>query len=84
MTRVRISTTTSLYATGLLDYIASEFSSRYPKARVEFIAVGSGAALKLAEGKDVCAMLVHEPSLEKRYLEKESLKAGKSSRTITS
>lgn len=68
--RVRISTTTSLYATGLLDYLASKFSSRYPGVRVEFIAVGTGAALKLAERRDVCAVLIHEPGLEKQYLEK--------------
>ncbi|MEO3993405.1 MAG: substrate-binding domain-containing protein [Desulfurococcaceae archaeon TW002] len=68
--RVRISTTTSLYATGLLDYLASKFSSRYPETSIEFIAVGTGAALKLAEKKDVCAVLIHEPGLEKQYLEK--------------
>jgi tungstate transport system substrate-binding protein len=68
--RVRVSTTTSLYATGLADYLASRFNSAYPEARVEFIAVGSGAALKLAEKRDVCAVLIHEPGLEKQYIDK--------------
>lgn len=75
--RIRVSTTTSLYVTGLLDYLASEFSLRHPEARVEFIAVGSGAALKLAEKRDVCVVLIHEPSLEKQYLEKRIIEGGK-------
>ncbi len=68
--RVKVSTTTSLYATGLADYLASSFNSVYPEARVEFVAVGTGAALKLAERGDVCAVLIHEPSLEKQYIDK--------------
>ncbi len=72
--RVRVSTTTSLYATGLADYLASSFSIVYPEARVEFVAVGTGAALKLAERRDVCAVLIHEPSLEKQYIDKGVIK----------
>ncbi|MFN3268736.1 MAG: substrate-binding domain-containing protein [Zestosphaera sp.] len=75
--RVRVSTATSLYATGLLDYLASEFNSRYPEVRIEFIAIGTGAALKLAERGDVCAVLIHEPGLEKRYLEKGIIEGGR-------
>ena len=75
--RVKVSTTTSLYATGLADHLASSFNSVYPEARVEFVAVGTGAALKLAERRDVCAVLIHEPSLEKQYIDKGVIRDGK-------
>ncbi|MEM2021326.1 MAG: substrate-binding domain-containing protein [Zestosphaera sp.] len=75
--RLRVSTTTSLYATGLLDYLASAFSEAYPDVRVEFIAGGTGAALKIAEQGDVCVVLVHAPSLEKQYLERRVIEGGK-------
>ena len=67
--RVRVATTTSLYATGLLDYLANCFEKRYPGVRIEFIAVGSGAALETARRGDACAVLVHAPGLEKKYIE---------------
>ena len=67
--RVRIATTTSLYASGLLDYIAKRFAERYPEAEILFISVGSGAALRYAERGDVCAVLIHEPGLERIYVE---------------
>lgn len=67
---IRISTTTSLYATGLLSYLAKEFNTIYPGISIDFIAVGSGAALELAARGDVCAVLVHAPSLEATYIRK--------------
>ena len=66
---LRISTTTSLYATGLLDAIADTFSQKYPNVDVQFIAVGSGAALQLAARGDVDGVLVHAPDLEKQYID---------------
>ena len=42
--RVRVTTTTSLYATGLLDYLAGEFTKRYDNVALDFIPVGSGEA----------------------------------------
>lgn len=68
--RVRVATTTSLYVTGLLDYLASEFRRLYPQATVDFIAVGTGAALRLAERGDVCAVFVHAPDIERAYVER--------------
>ena len=68
-TRIRATTTTSLYATGLLDYLASEFSKREASVSFDFIPVGSGEALRRAELGDACMVFVHAPSLEKRYLE---------------
>ncbi len=75
--KLRISTTTSLYATGLLDKLAEEFSKKHPNIIVQFIAVGSGAALRKAELGDADLVLVHAPSLEKKYLEKEVIYGGR-------
>ncbi len=75
--RVRVTTTTSLYATGLLDYLAAEFSKVHPGARIEFIAVGSGEALRRAANGDACMVFVHAPSLEKKYIEMGVLENGR-------
>jgi len=74
--RVRIATTTSLYATGLLDYLAEKFEEEHPNVRLEFIAAGTGAALRYAERGDACMILAHAPSLEKQYIEKRVLENG--------
>lgn len=67
---LRVSTTTSLYATGLLDALADDFERDHPKIVVQFIAVGSGEALRRAEMGDADLVLVHAPSWEKEYIEK--------------
>lgn len=73
---LRATTTTSLYATGLLDQLAEEFESLNPGVKVEFIAVGSGEALRRAAAGDADLVLTHAPSLEKRYLEEGVLLQG--------
>ncbi|MEM1806308.1 MAG: substrate-binding domain-containing protein [Ignisphaera sp.] len=65
---VRIATTTSLYTTGLLEYMANTFRKLYPNVEIVFIAVGSGAALEYAKRGDVCMVIVHAPELEAEYL----------------
>ena len=75
--RVRVATTTSLYATGLLDYLADQFYKQYPNVRIDFIAVGSGEALKRAAKGDACMVFVHAPSLEREYVEKGVLEQHK-------
>ncbi len=67
---IRATTTTSLYATGLLDYLGTEYQKQHTDTIINFIAVGSGEALKRAERGDACMVLVHAPSLEKEYLDK--------------
>ena len=66
---LRVSTTTSLYATGLLDMLADEFRRERPNVFVQFLAVGSGEALRIASQGDVDLVLVHAPPLEQRYIE---------------
>ena len=68
--RLRISTTTSLYATGLLDYLADAFVEKVRKnIIIDFTAVGSGQALKLASQGDVDAVFSHAPNLEIEYIQ---------------
>lgn len=74
---IRVTTTTSLYATGLLDKLVEEFQQEYPRVSVQFIAVGSGEALRRAAQGDADIVLVHAPSLEKKYLDEGALKPGK-------
>lgn len=66
--RVRAATTTSLYATGLLDYLAGEFAKSNPDIIIDFMAVGSGEALRRAAMGDACLVFSHAPNLESRYL----------------
>ncbi|HIE24174.1 MAG TPA: extracellular solute-binding protein [Candidatus Korarchaeota archaeon] len=73
---LRVSTTTSLYATGLLEELAERFQEEHPNVIIEFSPVGSGEALRKAESGDVDLVFVHAPSLEKRYLEKGVLGSG--------
>ncbi|MHA1616190.1 MAG: substrate-binding domain-containing protein [Candidatus Njordarchaeales archaeon] len=67
--RLLVSTTTSLYATGLLDELGSAFMKKHPYVSIQFIAVGSGAALRLAAQGDVDMVLVHAPNLEIEYIQ---------------
>ena len=75
--RVRAATTTSLYVTGLLDYLADKFRERYNcNIILAFMPLGSGEALRRAENGDACLVLVHAPSLEKEYISKGVLTDG--------
>jgi len=66
-TRVLISTTTSLYETGLLNATKQAFEAKYP-INLAFIAVGTGQAILQAQGGSVDALLVHSPSQEAQFL----------------
>ena len=65
---LRISTTTSLYATGLLDRLGEEFEKTHPNVAIQIIAVGSGEALRKASMGDADLVLVHAPNLEIKYI----------------
>lgn len=73
---VRVATTTSLYATGLLDYLAEAFEEKRSGVVFDFIPVGSGEALRRAANGDACMVFVHAPSLEKKYIEQGVLDEG--------
>jgi tungstate transport system substrate-binding protein len=66
--RLFISTTTSLYDTGLLDAIEADYESTH-NVDLQITAVGTGIAIQQAENGDADVVLVHAPSVEKTFLE---------------
>jgi len=73
---LRVSTTTSLYATGLLERLADEFRKTHPNVVIHFIPVGSGEALRKASMGDADMVLVHAPNLEQKYINEGLLVEG--------
>ena len=67
-TKLVVSTTTSLYDTGLLDVIETQFEERYV-IDVYFISAGTGIAIENAKRGDADMILVHSPSQELVFLE---------------
>jgi tungstate transport system substrate-binding protein len=65
--RLVVSTTTSLFDTGLLDEIETHFEKAYP-INLNFICVGTGLAITFAERGDADMILVHAPSKEFQFL----------------
>lgn len=66
--RLRLATTTSVQDSGLMRYLLPHFEEKH-SCKVDVIAVGTGQALKIASNGDVDMVLVHAPSLEKRFLD---------------
>ncbi|NMB74526.1 MAG: solute-binding protein [Myxococcales bacterium] len=64
---LRIATTTSLEASGLLDVLLPAFQ-RHSGISVHAVVVGTGQALKFAESGDCDAVLVHDREGEERLL----------------
>lgn len=64
---LRLATTTSTRDSGLLDALVPEFEQAN-ECRVDVIAVGTGAALKLGEAGDVDAVLVHARTAEEAFM----------------
>jgi len=62
-----MATTTSTDNTGLLDYLAPEFT-KDTGIELKWTSVGTGKALKLGMNCDVDVLLVHAPSAEKAYI----------------
>lgn len=62
-----MATTTSTDNTGLLDYLAPEFT-RDSGIELKWVATGTGKALKLGENCDVDVLMVHAPAAEKQFV----------------
>jgi len=63
-----VSTTTSLYDTGVLDQIEDAFEAENP-IDLYFISVGTGLAISHAKSGDADMILVHAPSREIAFME---------------
>jgi len=64
-----VSTTTSLYETGVLDVLKTRFETNNPKYNVGFISQGTGLAIETAKRGDADMILVHAPSSERAFME---------------
>lgn len=64
---LKMASTTSTANTGLLDYLAPIFQ-KDTGIELQFVAVGTGKALKLGQNCDVDVLLVHAPPAEKKYV----------------
>ncbi len=64
---LRLATTTSTQDSGLLDVLIPIFQ-RQQKCRVDVVAVGTGAALKLGEAGDMDVLLVHARAAEDAFM----------------
>jgi tungstate transport system substrate-binding protein len=64
---IKMATTTSLYETGLLDYLIGSFE-KSEGISVHVISVGTGKALKLGMNGDVDVILVHAPEAEIEFI----------------
>ena len=67
-TTIRLATTTSLRDSGLLDELLPNFTAK-SNIEIDVIAVGSGAAMSLAENNDVDVLIVHDPIREFEFIE---------------
>jgi len=71
-----LATTTSTQDSGLLDVLVPRFEKERGIA-IKVIAVGSGAALRMAARGDADVILVHAPAAERRYVEAGDLVDGR-------
>jgi tungstate transport system substrate-binding protein len=65
--RIKLATTTSTENSGLLDVLLPRFQEK-TKIRVDVIAVGTGAAIKLGKNGDADVVLVHDPHMEAEFV----------------
>ncbi|MHA1965878.1 MAG: substrate-binding domain-containing protein [Candidatus Thorarchaeota archaeon] len=63
-----ITTTTSLYDTGLLDLVKERYEEENPNVILAFISAGTGIAITHAKNGDADMILVHSPSQEFTFM----------------
>jgi len=67
-TTLTVSSTTSLYETGVEDSMKTAFQAQFPWITINFLSQGTGAALQTAERGDADMVMVHAPSSEQTFL----------------
>jgi tungstate transport system substrate-binding protein len=67
--RLIVSTTTSLYETGVLDVLKAEFERDQGNYNVNFISQGTGLAIETAKRGDADMILVHSPGQEWDFIQ---------------
>ncbi|HWQ18775.1 MAG TPA: substrate-binding domain-containing protein [Methanotrichaceae archaeon] len=66
--RLKIATTTSLYDTGLLDYIENQFEDKY-NVSMSIVSGGTGIAIQYGQRGDVDALLIHDKARELKFIQ---------------
>jgi tungstate transport system substrate-binding protein len=66
--KLLLATTTSLYDTGLLNYLEPKFEAKY-NVDLLITSQGTGKAIELAKKGDADVLLVHSPTSEMTFLE---------------
>lgn len=66
--KLLLATTTSLYDTGLLNYLEPKFEEQY-NVDLLITSQGTGKAIELAKNGDADVLLVHSPSQEKAFMD---------------
>ncbi|MBC7091692.1 MAG: substrate-binding domain-containing protein [Nitrososphaeria archaeon] len=66
---LRIATTTSLDATGLLNALKDRFEQKYPNVNVTWVAVGTGQAIEIGKRGDADLIIVHNRPIEDQFLQ---------------
>ena len=67
-TNMIVSTTTSFYETGFLDYLKKNFEQKNPGYNVSFTSQGTGQAIQTAKNGQADMILVHDPPSELTFL----------------
>ncbi len=67
-TKILLATTTSLYDTGLLEYLKPKFEQQY-NAELLITSQGTGKAIEVAKKGDCDILAVHSPAQEIAYME---------------
>ena len=67
-TTLTVSSTTSLYETGVEDTMKTEFQATFPWITINFLSQGTGAAIQTAMRGDADMIMVHAPSSELPFL----------------
>src|SRR5665648_180532 len=65
---LKLATTTSTLDSGLLDVLLPPFEEKF-NIKVDVIAVGTGAAIKLGVNGDVDIILTHDPDAEDKFVQ---------------
>jgi len=65
--KLLVATTTSLYDTGLLNYLEPKFESQY-NVDLQITSQGTGKAIEIAKKGDADVLLVHSPSQELAFV----------------
>ncbi|MCW3995139.1 MAG: substrate-binding domain-containing protein [Candidatus Bathyarchaeota archaeon] len=67
--RLIVSTTTSLYDTGLLEQLERDYENKHPDIDLNIISAGTGIAIQQAQNGDADLILVHAPAQELTFLQ---------------